>query len=88
MINSDLQSIIRDTDFFENGIVQFCTEDKLIVTMNNIKGGVRVVKEVRKILQRVIEKYFKKLRIPAVWLLYHQCIQIRGERELLALSAV
>ena len=79
-IDSDLQSIIRDTDFFEKGIVQFCTEDKLIVSMDNMEGGVREVKEVRKILQRAMEKHFKKLRIPAVWLLFYQCLQMRGKR--------
>ena len=81
-IDSDLQSIIRDTDFFEKGIVQFCTEDKLIVSMDNMEGGVKEVKEVRKILQRAMEKHFKKLRIPAVWLLFHLCLQLRKKRTI------
>ena len=78
--DSDLQSIIRGTDFFEKGIVQFSSEGKLIVAMDNMTGGVEEVSEVRKILHRAMEKHFRKLKIPAVWLLFSQCLQMREKR--------
>ena len=78
--DSDLQSIIRGTDFFEKGIVQFSSEGKLIVAMDNMTGGVEEVNEVRKILHRAMVKHFRKLRIPAVWLLLNQCLQMREKR--------
>ena len=78
--DSDLQSIIRGTDFFEKGIVQFSSEGKLIVAMDNMAGGVEEVNEVRKTLHRAMEKHFRKLRIPAVWLLLNQCLQMREKR--------
>ena len=76
----DLQSIIRGTDFFEKGIVQFSSEGKLILAMDNMTGGVEEVSEVRKILHKAMEKNFRKLKIPAVWLLFSQCLQMREKR--------
>ena len=78
--DSDLQSIIRGTDFFEKGIVQFSSEGTLIVAMDNMTGGVEEVSEVRKILHRAMEKHFRKLKIPAVWLIFSQCLQMTKKR--------
>ena len=78
--DSDLQSIIRGTDFFEKGIVQFSSEGKLIVAMDNMTGGIEEVNQVRDILHAAMKKHFKKLRIPAVWLLLNQCLQMRKKR--------
>ena len=78
--DSDLQGIIRGTDFFEKGIVQFSSEGKLIVAMDNMTGGVEEVNEVRKILHRAMKKHFRKLKIPAVWLLLNQCLQMREKK--------
>ena len=66
--DSDLQSIIRGTDFFVEGIAQFRSEGKLIVAMDNMTGGIEEVNEVRSILHTAMKKHFKKLKIPAVWL--------------------
>ena len=78
--DSDLQSIIRGTDFFEKGIVRFSSEGKLIVAMDNMTGGIEEVKQVRNILHTAMKAHFKKLKIPAVWLLLNQCLQMREKR--------
>ena len=69
-LDEELQSIIRGTDFFEKGIVQFCSEGKLIVTLDNMKGGEEEVQEFKRILHRAMEQQYKKLKIPANWLLF------------------
>ena len=79
-LDSDLQSIIRGTDFFEKGIIQFSAEGKLIVAMDNMTGGIEEVNHVRNILHTAMRTHFKKLRIPAVWLLFSQCLQMREKR--------
>ena len=78
--DKELQSIIRNTDFFEKDIVQFCSEGKLVVSMNNMGGGAEEVNEIRKLLERAMENHFKKLRIPAVWLLFSLCLRMRDVR--------
>ena len=78
--DKELQSVIRDTDFFEKDVVQFCSECKLVVSMDNMGGGAEEVNEIRKLLERAMENHFKKLRIPAVWLLFSLCLRMRDVR--------
>ena len=73
-LDKDLQGIIRGTDFFDKGLVEFCSEGKLIVAMDNMNGGVEEVKAIREMLDTAMERHFKPLRIPAVWLLLNLCL--------------
>ena len=79
-LDEDLQSIIRGTDFFDKGLVKFCSEGKLIVAMDNMKGGVEEVKAFREMLDSAMEQHFKPLRIPAVWLLLNLCLAQTNKR--------
>ena len=79
-LDEDLQSIVRGTDFFEKGLVKFCSEGKLIVAMDNMKGGVEEVKAIREMLDTAMERHFKPLRIPAVWLLFNLCLAQTNKR--------
>ena len=90
--DKDLQSIVRGTDFFEKGVVQFCSEDKLIVAMNNMDGGAEEVEAIKKMLNQAMERHFKPLSIPAVWLLLNLCLRMNKDRtvsmkSVLALSS-
>ena len=76
----ELQRIIQDTDFFEKNVVQFCSEDNLVISMDNMEGGAEEVNEIRKLLEIAMEKHFQKLRIPAVWLLFSLCLRMRDVR--------
>ena len=78
--DKELQRIIRDTDFFEKNVVQFCSKGNLVIAMDNMAGGAEEVNEVRKLLEIAMEKHFKKLRIPAVWLLFSLCLRMRDVR--------
>ena len=78
--DKELQSIIRNTDFFEKDIVKFCSEGKLALSMDNMGGGAEEVNEIRKLLKRAMENHFKKLRIPVVWLLFSLCLRMRDLR--------
>ena len=51
--------------------MRFCSEGKLIVTMDNMKGGIEEVKVIREMLNTAMEKYSRPLRIPVVWLLFN-----------------
>ena len=79
-LDENLQSIIRGTDFFEKGLVKFCSEGKLIVAMDNMKGGVEEVKAIREMLVTAMDRHFKPLRIPAVWLLFNLCLAQTNKR--------
>ena len=78
--DKDLQNIVETTDFFEKDLVQFCSEDKLIVAMNNMDGGVKEVETIKKMLNQAMERHFKLLSIPAVWLLLNLCLRMNKDR--------
>ncbi len=79
-VDSQLQKVIQDTDFYENGILQFCSQDKLVVSLDNMKGGVEEIYHLHQLLENAMEKHFKKLKIPAVWLLFSLCLRMREVR--------
>ncbi len=78
--DKELQKVIQDTDFFKSDLVQFFSEDKLVISMDNMGGGKDEVSQIRKILEDAMEKHFKKLKIPAVWLLFSLCLRMRKAR--------
>ena len=79
-LDDDLQSIIRGTDFFDKKLVKFCSDGKLIVTMDNMEGGVEEVEAIKKMLDNAIEREFKKLKIPVAWLFLNLCLHMTEGR--------
>ncbi len=79
-VDSQLQKVIRDTDSYKKGIVQFCSKDKLVVSLDNMGGGVEEIHHLHQLLENAMEKHFKKLKIPAVWLLFSLCLRMREVR--------
>ena len=77
--DSDLQRIIRSTDFFKS-TVRFYSENKLVMPMNNMNGGRKEIIDVKKLLEHCMDRDFNKLKIPAVWLLFSLCLRKTGNR--------
>ena len=75
-----LQQCIRPTDFFEENIVQFSSEERMVLPVDNMHGGSSEVNQVRKVLEESMKKHFKKLSIPASWLVLSLCLRKREER--------
>ncbi len=79
-VDEQLQKVIRDTDFFKKGIVQFCSEGKLVVPLDNMGGGIEEIHQLRQLLESAMKNHFKMLKIPAVWLLFSLCLRMREVR--------
>ena len=75
-----LQQCIRPTDFFEENIVQFTSEERMVLPVDNMHGGSSEVNQVRKVLEESLKRHFKKLSIPASWLVLSLCLRKREER--------
>ncbi len=58
-VDSQLQKVIRDTDSYKKGIVQFCSKDKLVVSLDNMGGGVEEIHNLHQLLENAMEKHFK-----------------------------
>ena len=74
-----LQQTIRSTGYYKD-LVQFISEDRMILPINNLNGGEDEVKKVRKILERGMMHHFRQLRIPAAWLVLSLCLRNTKER--------
>ena len=75
-----LQNSIRSTDFFRKDLVQFSSQDRMVLPIDNMHGGEDEIKKVRQFLEDGMKKHFKKLSIPASWLVLSLCLRKREER--------
>ena len=76
-----LQQCILPTNFFKEDIVQFSSEERMVLPVDNMHGGRSEVDWVRKVLEDNLKKHFKKLSIPASWLVLSLCLRKREERR-------
>ena len=65
-----LQEKIKRTEFFDKDIIEFASEDQLMLSVDNMNGSEDEMDRIRCVLERVIEKCFEKVTIPASWLLF------------------
>ncbi len=79
-VDSQLQKVINDTHFKNDDIVQFCSKDRLVVSLDNMGGRREEIDHLHQLLENAMEKHFKKLKIPAVWLLFSLCLRMREVR--------
>ncbi len=79
-VDSQLQKVITDTHFKNDDIVQFCSKDRLVVSLDNMEGKREEIDHLHQLLGKSMEKHFKKLKIPAVWLLFSLCLRTREVR--------
>ena len=79
-IDAQLQSLIKSTDFYDKDIVQFYSKEELIIPMNNMEGGAEEVKRIQKLLERGMDRHFKKIPIPVVWLFFSLSLRRKNVR--------
>lgn len=75
-----LQQSIRSTDFFREGLVQFASEKRMVLPIDNMNGGESEIKKIKTFLEEGMKQHFKKLLIPAAWLVLSLCLRKREER--------
>jgi hypothetical protein len=78
--DEQLQNSIRSTDFFSEDLVQFSSAHRMILAVDNMHGGEEEIDKIRKFLESGMKKHFKKLSIPAAWLVLSLCLRKRKKR--------
>ena len=73
-MNDELFIAIESTDFYKKNVVLFCSEEELIVAMNNIDGGDGEINLAKKLLEHCMANNLKKQKVPAVLLLFSLCL--------------
>ena len=77
-----LQQKIKNTEFYDKGIVEFASDDQLMLAVNNLSGDQDEIDGIRAVLERVIKKSFEKVPIPAAWLMLSLYIRKKGCRTM------
>ena len=80
--DEDLKNVITNTSFYKEGLVEFATENRLVLAIDNMNGGVKEVETIRKFLEERIKHHFKKISIPAAWLVFSLCLRKRVQRTI------
>ena len=75
-----LQQKIDTTSEQLRGMIEFASEDQLMLTVDNMNGGDDEIDKIQKILMNIIERSFKKIAIPASWLMLSLLIRTRKVR--------
>ena len=76
-----LQHILEETFFYKEDVVQYCSDDRLIFTLDNMKGGVDEISEMRQRLEEDIKRHYKKLSIPVSWLLFSISLRLKQKTK-------
>ena len=76
-----LMEQLKVTNFFKDGLVEYSTKEEALYRIDNKSGGEAEVMKYRKLLERFMQKYFKKLNIPTPWLMFSICIKILAFQE-------
>ena len=69
-----------DTSEQLRGMIEFASEDQLMLTVDNMNGDYDEIDEIQNILMNIIERSFKKIAIPASWLMLSLLIRTRKVR--------
>ena len=77
-----LQSKIKNTEFYDKDIIEFASDDQLMLAVDNMNGSEDEIKGIQKILEKIIEKSFEKVPIPAAWLMLSLYIRKKGFRTM------
>ena len=79
--DQNLREKIEQSEFYSKRIVEYSTEDHLMLALNNKSGGQEEVDTMREIFERKFKK-FKKIRIPAPWLMLSICMRHTKQRTM------
>ena len=77
-----LQQKIRNTEFYGKGIIEFASDNQLMLAVDNMSGDQGEIDSSRKLLEKIIERSFERVAIPASWLMLSLCIRKSGVRTM------
>ena len=77
-----LRKKIEQTEFYSKGLVLCASGKDLMFSLDNYSGSQEEIDKLRKTLEARIKRHFKKVRIPASWLMLSINIRHKGKRTM------
>ena len=75
-----LRECVCKSEFFRSNLVQFSSKNRMVFPIDNMYGGENEVLRIRSFVEEGMKEHFKKLSIPAAWLVLSMCLRKRKER--------
>ena len=69
-IDAQLQTVIKSTSHYREGIIQFASESRMIFTVNNLDPSDSDFQTIRSAVEKTVETGDYKMRSPAHWMIY------------------
>ena len=69
-IDAQLQTVIKSTSHYREGIIQFASESRMIFTVNNLDPSDSDFQAIRSAVEKTVEKGDYKMKSPAHWMIY------------------
>ena len=69
-IDVQLQTVIKSTSHYREGIIQFASESRMVFTVNNLDSSDSDFQAIRSAVEITVEKGDYKMRSPAHWMIY------------------
>ena len=71
-----LQEVVRGTEAYKNGMVQFASESCMILAVSNMSGGEEDIKQIRAVVERIGRQNDDyRVKTPFSWLMFSNIIQ-------------
>ena len=80
--DTNLRKKIKQTEFYSKRIVEYASDKHLMLPLDNMKGGQEEVDMMRKTFETAIMRNFKRVRIPATWLMLNINLRHTGKRTM------
>ena len=77
-----LKQKVMNTEFYGKNLIEFASKSQLMLAVNNMSGDEREIAKIRYVLEQIIQRSFKKIAIPASWLMLSLCIRKTGVRTM------
>ena len=69
-IDAQLQTVIKSTSHYREGIIQFASKSRMIFTVNNLDPSDSDFQTIRSAVEKTVERGDYKMRSPAHWMIY------------------
>ena len=69
-IDAQLQTVIKSTSHYREGIIQFASESQMIFTVSNLDSSDSDFQAIRSAVERIVKKGDYKMKSPAHWMIY------------------
>ena len=75
-VQKELRDILKDTEYYREGMLVFASRDEPVVTVNNLSSDEEDTQKVRSIVERIARHPSFRISTPAPWLVFGHALKL------------